>query len=640
MISKVSIFIEMPRADSSVNLEDVTVDIPADFIDFADNQLKLNGQLISFLESETGGYSVENIGKLGDRERNTHFKNKTTSKKWDACYRKTESGHLISILVEFPDDISKDSPEDIPKVRSEHIPKIKQEIRLELNGITKIYPSVIANEDVSLKVRRGEIHAVLGENGAGKSTLMKIIYGVTRPDAGEMKWKGEVINVENPAHARNLGIGMVFQHFSLFETLTVVENVALALPGNPDLNQLADQITEVSNKYGLPVDPQRLVHALSVGERQRVEIIRCLLQSPKLLIMDEPTSVLTPQAVRKLFDTLRQLADEGCSILYISHKLDEIQELCHVATVLRNGKVTGDCIPSQETPKSMASLMIGKELPVCQHEVPTELGEVRLHVNGLTVESDDPFGTDLKDIELEINSGEIFGIAGVSGNGQQELLYALSGEEPLKENGAIVICGEAAGQKMPDARRVLGMGFVPEERLGRGAVPQMSLAENALLTAHAGGMLNKGMIQFKAMNEFAKRCIDKFDVKCGGENSAATSLSGGNLQKFIMGREILQTPKLLVAAQPTWGVDVGAAAFIRQELINLRNQGAAILVISEELEELFEISDRIAVIANGKLSPSKKLADTSIDEIGVWMSGMWPGAERAKTSPVEGQDSA
>jgi len=284
--------------------------------------------------------------------------------------------------------------------------------------------------------------------------------------------------------------------------------------------------------------------------------------------------------------------------------------------------------------------MIGKELPVCQHEVPTELGEVRLRVNGLTVESDDPFGTDLKDIELEINSGEIFGIAGVSGNGQQELLYALSGEEPLKVNGAIVICGEAAGQKMPDARRVLGMGFVPEERLGRGAVPQMSLAENALLTAHAGGMLNKGMIQFKVMNEFTKRCIDKFDVKCGGENSVANSLSGGNLQKFIMGREILQTPKLLVAAQPTWGVDVGAAAFIRQELINLRNAGAAILVISEELEELFEISDRIAVIANGKLSPSKKLADTSIDEIGVWMSGMWPGADRAKTRPVEGQASA
>jgi len=503
----------------------------------------------------------------------------------------------------------------------------ESEIRLELNGITKIYPAVVANQDVDLKVRRGEIHAVLGENGAGKSTLMKMIYGVSKPDAGEMKWEGEPVQVENPAHARSLGIGMVFQHFSLFETLNVVENIALALPGNPDLRELSIQISEVSHKYGLPVDPQRLVHALSVGERQRVEIIRCLLQNPKLLIMDEPTSVLTPQAVRKLFDTLRLLAEEGCSILYISHKLDEIQELCHVATVLRNGKVTGDCIPSQETPESMASLMIGKELPVCQHEAPTELGEVRLRLNGLTVESEDPFGTTLADIELEINSGEIFGIAGVSGNGQQELLYTLSGEEPLKLNESVVICGEAAGQRSPGARRELGMGFVPEERLGRGAVPRMSLAENALLTAHGSGMLKKGMIQFKRMNEFAKRCIDKFDVRCGGEKAAANSLSGGNLQKFIMGREILQAPKLLIAAQPTWGVDVGAAAFIRQELIDLRNQGTAILVISEELEELFEISDRIAVIANGKLSPSKNLADTNIDEIGVWMSGMWPGAE-------------
>jgi simple sugar transport system ATP-binding protein len=440
-------------------------------------------------------------------------------------------------------------------------------LRLELQGITKIYPSVIANEDVSLSVKKGEIHAVLGENGAGKSTLMKMIYGVTKPDAGEMKWEGQVVHVENPAHARSLGIGMVFQHFSLFETLNVVENVALGLPGNPDLNQLAEQIIEVSNRYGLPVDPQRLVHALSVGERQRVEIVRCLLQNPKLLIMDEPTSVLTPQAVRKLFDTLRQLAEEGCSILYISHKLDEIQELCHVATVLRDGKVTGDCIPSEETPRSMASLMIGKELPVPEHNAPVELGEARLQLNRLSRKSDDPFGTNLRDIELEVRSGEILGIAGVSGNGQQELLYALSGEELVDDADSIVICGKASGRDNPDRRRVGGLGFVPEERLGRGAVPRMSLTENALLTAHHAGMLKNGMIQFDKIAEFARKCIDGFNVKCGGEEHAANSLSGGNLQKFIMGREILLTPKMLVVAQPTWGVDVGAAAFIRQELI-------------------------------------------------------------------------
>jgi simple sugar transport system ATP-binding protein len=506
----------------------------------------------------------------------------------------------------------------------------EQAYRLELEGITKIYPSVIANENVSLKVRQGEIHAVLGENGAGKSTLMKMIYGVAKPDAGQMKWQGELVQVENPAHARSLGIGMVFQHFSLFETLSVVENVALALPGNPDLKQLADQITEVSNRYGLPVDPQRLVHALSVGERQRVEIIRCLLQNPRLLIMDEPTSVLTPQAVRKLFDTLRQLAAEGCSILYISHKLDEIQELCHVATVLRDGKVTGECIPSQETPKSMASLMIGKELPVPEHNAPVALGEARLQLSGLSKKADDPFGTDLQDINLEVRSGEILGIAGVSGNGQQELLYALSGEEPVIDADAVVICGKPCGRSLPNQRRREGMGFVPEERLGRGAVPRMSLTENALLTAHHAGMLRRGMIQFDRIAEFARKCIAEFNVKCGGEEHAANSLSGGNLQKFIMGREILLAPKMLVVAQPTWGVDVGAAAFIRQQLIDLRNTGTAILVISEELEELFEISDRIAVIANGRLSPAKKLADTSIDEIGVWMSGMWdqpPSAE-------------
>jgi ABC-type uncharacterized transport system ATPase subunit len=498
-----------------------------------------------------------------------------------------------------------------------------QSLRLELSGITKIYPAVIANEDVSLKVGRGEIHAVLGENGAGKSTLMKMIYGVTHPDRGEMKWEGQALKVESPAHARSLGIGMVFQHFSLFETLTVVENVALALPGNPDLAELAGQITEVSNRYGLPVDPQRLVHALSVGERQRVEIIRCLLQNPKLLIMDEPTSVLTPQAVRKLFETLRQLAAEGCSILYISHKLDEIQELCHVATVLRDGKVTGHCIPAEETPQSMASLMIGKELPVPEHAVPAELGDVCLQLNRLSKVSDDPFGTDLQDINIELRGGEILGIAGVSGNGQQELLYALSGEFPVDNANAIVICGHASGCDMPDRRRRNGMGFVPEERLGRGAVPRMSLTENALLTAHQANMLRHGMIQFDKIAEFARKCIADFNVKCGGEEHAANSLSGGNLQKFIMGREILLAPKLLVVAQPTWGVDVGAAAFIRQRLIDLRDEGTAILVISEELEELFEISDRIAVIADGRLSPTKKLADTNIDEIGVWMSGMW-----------------
>jgi len=497
--------------------------------------------------------------------------------------------------------------------------------RIELRGITKIYPAVVANKDVSLTALPGEIHAVLGENGAGKSTLMKIIYGVVKPDAGEVRWEGKPVTVANPAHARELGIGMVFQHFSLFETLTVVDNVALALPGKPDLGELAKRITEVSERYGLPVDPRRLVHSLSVGERQRVEIIRCLLVNPKLLIMDEPTSVLTPQAVRKLFETLRQLSTEGCTILYISHKLDEIQELCNNATVLRAGQVTGHCDPRQETPKSMARMMIGKDLPHPQHGAP-RIGEPRLVLAGLNRESPDPFGTDLKDMHLTVHSGEIVGIAGVSGNGQQELLAAISGEEPLSEKHPIMICGTEAGRLGPAARRGLGLCFVPEERLGRGAVPRMSLSDNALLTAHRSGFVSNGLIRFHEIAAFAASCIKAFDVRCGGPQSEAKSLSGGNLQKFIVGREIMQKPKVLVVAQPTWGVDVGAAAFIRQKIIDLRNEGVAILVLSEELDELFEVSDRLTVIAKGRLSPAKPIKETNVEEIGVWMSGMWPDA--------------
>jgi general nucleoside transport system ATP-binding protein len=502
--------------------------------------------------------------------------------------------------------------------------------KLMLRGIRKVYPSVVANDGVDLCVAPGEIHAVLGENGAGKSTLMKIIYGVTRQTAGEMFWQGEPVSVESPAHARSLGIGMIFQHFSLFETLTVLENVALSVPGKPDLGDLARRIEKVSERFGLPVNPRRSMHSLSVGEKQRVEIVRCLLQNPSLLIMDEPTSVLTPQAVRKLFETLRLLASEGCSILYISHKLDEIHHLCDTATVLRAGKVVGTCRPAEETPASMARMMIGRDMPISVHGVANATGPVRLSVDGLHHGSEDQFGVSLKNICLDVRAGEIVGIAGVSGNGQKELLSSLSGEIPVSENSAIKICGVDAGRMPPDARRKLGLCLVPEERLGRGAVPEMSLAENGLLTAYGADMLRFGLIRFDKVRAFAERCIERFNVKCGGHEAAARSLSGGNLQKFIIGREIMQQPRLLVVSQPTWGVDVGAAAFIRQALIELRNAGGAVLIISEELDELFEVSDRIAVIAGGRLSPTTATSLTGVEEIGLWMSGMWPEAEGAE----------
>jgi simple sugar transport system ATP-binding protein len=506
--------------------------------------------------------------------------------------------------------------------------------RLRLAGIRKAYPAVVANDGIDLEVLPGEIHAVLGENGAGKSTLMKIIYGVVKPDQGAIYWNGERVEIASPAHARRLGIGMVFQHFSLFETLTVAENIALAVEDSRDLAVLARRIEDVSQHYGLPLDARRLVHSLSVGERQRVEIVRCLLQQPTLLIMDEPTSVLTPQAVERLFETLRLLASEGCSILYISHKLDEIQRLCHRATVLRAGKVTGDCDPRRETPSSMARMMIGRDLPMSEHPAAPAGGEERLVIAGLSHESEDPFGTDLQDIHLAVHGGEIVGIAGVSGNGQKELLAALSGETRIGEPFPIRIMGLQAGRLSPGRRRRLGLCFVPEERLGRGAVPGLSLEENALLTAHRRGMVRSGLVIRRAVREFAVECIRRFDVRTGGPESAARSLSGGNLQKYIVGREIMQEPKVLVVSQPTWGVDVGAAAFIRQSIIELRNQGTAVLVVSEELDELFEICDRIAVIAQGRLSPAVPTRETSVEEIGRWMSGLWDGG-RAPAGAAE-----
>jgi simple sugar transport system ATP-binding protein len=495
-------------------------------------------------------------------------------------------------------------------------------LRLELIGISKQYPAVKANDNVSLRVEPGEIHAVLGENGAGKSTMMKMIYGAVRPDEGEIRWNGERVDIKNPQQARALGISMVFQHFSLFDTLTAAENVWLGLDKSEKLPAITQRITQVSKDYGLDVEPLRPVHSLSVGERQRVEIVRALLTSPKLLILDEPTSVLTPQAVRKLFVTLRQLAADGCSILYISHKLDEIRELCHNCTVLRGGKVTGMVDPRTVDNAQLSRLMIGAEPPQLQHKA-VQAGNVVFAVKGLSVPKLDQFGTSLSDIGFDVRAGEIVGVAGVSGNGQQELMAALSGEDPRAPAGSIRLFGNDIAAHSPRRRRNEGLYFVPEERLGRGAVPVMSLAHNTLLT-RTEAVSPSGWIRTAGVDRLAGRLIERFNVKCGGANAAAKSLSGGNLQKFIVGREIDANPKLLVVSQPTWGVDVGAAALIRGELLKLRDAGCALLIVSEELDELFEIADRLIVIAQGRMSPSINTGDATIERIGEWMSGLWP----------------
>lgn len=492
---------------------------------------------------------------------------------------------------------------------------------LELIQISKSYNSLKANDQIDLKVKVGQIHAILGENGAGKSTLMKIIYGATKADQGQILWNGRETKISSPAEARKLGIGMVYQHFSLFETLTVTENIALGLDQKIELKQLAEKILNVSALYGLSVDPRREVHSLSVGERQRVEIIRCLLQQPKLLILDEPTSVLTPQAVQQLFKTLRLLAQQGVSILYISHKLHEIRSLCDEATILRNGRVTGTVNPKEKTTHELAKLMIGRELPNYVHAQYTGIKTPILCLENISYQSDDPFAVILKNINLKVQSGEIMGIAGISGNGQAELLALLSGEYQMQQ-GKISMMTQDVTHLSSGQRRDVGLGFVPEERLGRGAVPNMNLAKNGLLTAFRHGLTKFGMIKSKKTQRFAEQCIEKFKVKSSGVNAEARSLSGGNLQKFIVGREILQNPKLLIVSQPTWGVDIGASMFIRQTLIDLSRQGVAILVISEELDELLEMSDRLCVLANGELSEAMNTSDTNAEQIGVLMSGI------------------
>lgn len=480
-----------------------------------------------------------------------------------------------------------------------------------------------------MSVEPGEIHAVLGENGAGKSTLMKIVYGAASPDEGAIVFDGKPVAEHDPATARALGIELVYQHFALFETVSVVENIALAMPGRFDLENLKERVRAVSRRYGLPVEPERPVHTLSVGERQRVEIVRCLLQDPKLLILDEPTSVLTPQAVEKLFDTLRQLAEEGCSILYVSHKLEEVGQLCDRATILRNGAVTGRTDPRRTTYAQLARMMVGSDLPETRTGPSLPTKAPRLSVNGLSVESRDRFGVDLRNVSFEVFGGEVVGIAGVSGNGQAELVSLLSGERIYGDRNAIQVCGVPAGHLDAGQRRELGLAFVPEERLGRGAVPAHGLNENAMLTAHRRGMVEHGIVKRSKTVEYAERVIGKFSVKANGCAAAARSLSGGNLQKYILGREIELDPALLLVSQPTWGLDVGAAAFIRQTLVDMSRSGAAVLIISEELEELFEICDRLLVICQGEISQSLDRKSTTLEDVGLLMSGL---GEQAPTA--------
>ncbi|OIQ41998.1 MAG: ABC transporter [Roseobacter sp. MedPE-SWde] len=494
------------------------------------------------------------------------------------------------------------------------------EVLLSLKGLTKAYPGVVANDTVSFDIGTGEVHALLGENGAGKSTLVKMIYGLVKPDSGEMTLRGALFAPSEPRQARADGIAMVFQHFSLFDALNVAENIALGMENPPAMRDLAAKIREVSEAYGLPLDPYRTVGDLSAGERQRVEIIRCLLQDPKLLIMDEPTSVLTPQEVEILFQTLEKLRAEGTSILYISHKLEEIRTLCDHATILRLGKNVGECIPAETSASEMAELMVGAALTPPKRGT-RDFGDVAMDISGLSVPSPSAFGTALRNVHLTVRQGEILGIGGVAGNGQDELLSVLSGEV-LTEPDAVKLGQEPIGQLGPVARRALGVLAAPEERLGHAAAPDMSLTENAMLTgATREGLVKNGFLKWTAAKDFAQRVIKEFDVRTPGPENAARSLSGGNLQKFVIGREVLQRPEVLVVNQPTWGVDASAAAAIRQSLLDLAAGGAAVICISQDLDELMEISDSFAALNEGRLSAPRPAEGLTVEEIGLMMGG-------------------
>ena len=494
------------------------------------------------------------------------------------------------------------------------------EMLLRIEGLTKAYPGVVANDHVSFDIAEGQVHALLGENGAGKSTLVKMIYGLVKPDSGRMLLRGKPYAPAEPRAARADGIAMVFQHFSLFDALDVAENIALGMETPPPMRDLARRIREVSETYGLPLDPFRTVGDLSAGERQRVEIIRCLLQDPKLLIMDEPTSVLTPQEVEILFQTLRKLSAEGTAILYISHKLEEIRTLCDHATVLRLGKNVGECVPRETSARDMAELMVGSTLKTPER-VAKAPGPVALELTGLSVASPSAFGTALKNVSVQVSQGEVLGIGGVAGNGQDELLAVLSGEICAPRD-AVKLDGKGIGTLGPTARRALGLLSAPEERLGHAAAPDMSLTENAMLTGSVReGLERRGFLKWGAAQEFAERIIKDFDVRTPGPGNAARALSGGNLQKFVIGREVLQRPRVLVVNQPTWGVDASAAAAIRQAILDLADGGAAVICISQDLDELMEIADRFAALNEGRLTAPRPTAGLTIDEIGLMMGG-------------------
>jgi len=503
---------------------------------------------------------------------------------------------------------------------------------LEMRGITKRFPGVVANDHVDFEVRAGEVHSLLGENGAGKSTLMRVLYGLYQADEGQIRLRGEAVNISSPNAAIKHGIGMIHQHFMLVPTLTVADNVALGLPSPrgflTDPDGVAARIHDLSERYGLKVDPKAFVWQLAVGERQRVEIIKALYRNASLLILDEPTAVLTPQEVDDLFLVLRQMVADGRGLVFISHKIREVLALSDRITVLRNGRTVGTVHPAEVSRQDLAHMMVGRDVTGVQNPADRQPGEARLSVQGLSVTGDR--GTEaVRDLSLEVRSGEIVGIAGVSGNGQRELAEAISGLRQASK-GSISLEGKELGGRSPAGIRKAGLAYVPEERMRDGLIGDFTVADNLMLIDYRAARFSRwGFLRNPSIRHHCAELVSAFQVKTPSLDTPAHNLSGGNIQKLILARELSGEPRVLLVAQPTRGVDVGAAEYIHQRLIEQRARGTAILIITEDLDEVLALSDRILVMYEGEVIGQADPKDVTRETLGLMMAGIRPDAEQA-----------
>ncbi len=494
---------------------------------------------------------------------------------------------------------------------------------VEMHDIVVRFPGVLANDRVNLTLKKGEIHALLGENGAGKSTLMNVLAGLYKQSAGTLKVNGEVVSFNSPRDAINKGIGMVHQHFMLVPTQTVTENILLGLDDpkfNLNLTKYDKKILELEEQFGLSVAPDAKIWQISVGEQQRVEILKMLYRGANILIMDEPTAVLAPQEIDELMETMRAMTAQGKSIIFISHKLNEVTAVADRVTVLRKGVVTAEGIDAKGlTPKKLAQLMVGREVVFSVKKKPQTPGDVVLSVKDVEAMNDKGMPA-LRKLSLEVRKGEILGIAGVAGNGQSELAEVITGLRPC--TGSIKLHGVEVANRPPNIPIQQGLAHIPEDRSKVGSAPNLSITDNTIMKCYREAPVGNGVsINFTRARDFARKLKNKYDILAPNVRTPARNLSGGNLQKVILAREISRKPDILVAVQPTRGLDVGAIEAIQTLLLEQREEGAAILLISEELEELFSLSDRIAVVFEGEIMGTVSTAETNIDEIGLMMTG-------------------